>query len=434
VRILLPLLLAACGEPRPRSNPNGSGPKDASPGADVESDAGQGDAGEGDAGGGEVTWYRDVVPIVGASCVMCHRAGGIGPFSMESYDTAAPKAQAMAGAVISGFMPPWTASEECQPHMDARTITDREKGIIVRWAALGAPAGDPDDAPAPPIPETLARVDFEGDIAADYVPSGEDDYRCFAVDLGLSRSEQLVALEIEPGARWMVHHVVLYQANSLQAAAADAAESGPGWTCFGGPGVSTTSPLDSAAVGAWAPGTPVTHYPPGTGVDLTLGNVIVMQVHYHVMNGRTPEPDRSSMKLMFASSPVTSAYVTGVYDATFAIPPPNGTETSYEKTISYTIPISGTLHGVFPHMHLLGRRISLTYTPPGGGNTCLTEIPRWDFEWQQFYFYDVAGGVRLEAGGTLELRCEWARAPGRTVYWGEGSNDEMCIVGLYTTL
>lgn len=395
------------------------------------------DAGLGaDAGAPEVTWHRDVAPIVQDNCINCHRTGGIGPFSMEQYDTAAPKAAAMAGAVLSGYMPPWNASEGCQTHLDARVISDREKGVIARWAELGAPEGDPADGPPPPTFDTLDRIDVEGDPGVDYTPSGEDDYRCFIIDLGLTETEQVVALEILPGVSWMVHHVVLFQANILQAETADAVDPGPGWSCFGGPGVTTTSPFDSAAVGAWAPGTPVTRYPPGTGVNIGAGNVIVMQVHYHPESGAA-EPDRTTVRMKLADAPVTSAWVSSVYDGTFAIPPrdPASPDTLHESTVTWPVTIPGTLFGVFPHMHLLGRRISLRYVPPGGGaSTCLAEVPSWDFEWQQFYFYDRPGGIRLETGGTLEITCAWARpTAGPTIYWGEGSNDEMCIVGLYVT-
>ncbi len=418
------LLISACDGSRGVELPEAD--------AAVDPDAATGDAGTADP---DVTWYRDIVPLVQAQCLSCHRSGGIAPFSMESYQTAAPYARAMAGDVIGGIMPPWPPSEDCQPYLDARRVDDHEKALIVRWADLGAPAGDPADAPPMLPPAALDRVDLEGDPGVEYTPTGADDYRCFVVDLGLTRTQQLVALEIVPGVRWMVHHVVLFQANALEAQAADAVDSGPGWSCFGGPGVAPTSPLDSLAVGAWAPGTPVTHYPAGTGVDLTAGNVIVMQVHYHVTGGRSPEPDRTIVHMQVADAAVTPAYVSSIYNNTFAIPPrdPGGSVLMHSSSVTWPITIPGTLLGVFPHMHLLGRTIHLTYSPPGGAtSTCLANVPSWNFHWQQFYFYDLAGGIRLETGGTLELTCEWERpTDGRTIFWGEGSDDEMCIVGLY---
>jgi hypothetical protein len=446
------IVISGCGDRPVRQRPDATAAGDAgiaSKDAVAEVDASEAidasaavDASMEDAGSGEdagapqdVTWYRDVVPVVQANCIGCHRAGGIAPFSMESYETAAPKAMQMAAWLVAGFMPPWPPSDDCQPYSDARTVTDREKAIVVRWAELGAPEGDPADAPDPIPPDELERIDVEADPGVDYTPSGADDYRCFIVDLGLTETEQLEALEIIPGVRWMVHHVVLFQANAFQAESADANEPGPGWTCFGGPGVGATSPLDSLSVGAWAPGTPVTRYPAGTGIDLGLGNVIVMQVHYHLNGSRPAEADRTTIRMQFAENAVTPAYVSSVYDYYFAIPPrdPNGSVTTYASSVTWPLTIGGRLYGVFPHMHLLGRRIELTYSPPGGGaSTCLSNIPLWQFHWQQFYFYDRAP-IELEVGGTLQLTCEWNRPEEGTIYWGEGSEDEMCIVGLYVT-
>lgn len=442
--MLLGGLAIACSDPEGRpllpdaaSLADASGSTDAGDAEDVGGEA-DGSAPDADAPDPrEITWYRDVVPVVQSRCVGCHHESGVAPFSMESYESAAPWAHAMAYAVFTGYMPPWPPHGDCQSYLDARVLSDREISMITRWAAAGAPAGEPSDAPPPQPPKALDRVDVEADPGVDYTPTRTDDYRCFAVDLGLARREQVVGLEIVPGVPWMVHHVVLFQANAAQAESADALDPGPGWSCFGGPGVAATSATDSLTIGAWAPGTPVARYPEGTGVDLALGNVVVMQVHYHLDGSRPAAPDRTTIRMKLADQPVTSAYVLSIYDYSFAIPPrdPASSQTTYESAVRWPLTLSGTLHGVFPHMHLLGRTIELTYSPPGSSaRTCLADIPVWDFHWQQFYFYDSTG-IRLEAGGALDLRCQWHRPPagGRTVYWGEGSDDEMCIVGLYLT-
>ena len=89
------------------------------------------------------------------------------------------------------------------------------------------------------------------------------------------------------------------------------------------------------------------------------------------------------------------------------------------------------VHAIFPHMHKLGRTLHQELKR-NEETTCLVDVPDWSFDWQQFYFYDAAP-IRLEVGGTLQLTCEWERPIDETVYWGEGSEDEMCIVGLYVT-
>ncbi|PIG97081.1 c-type cytochrome [Deinococcus sp. UR1] len=83
--------------------------------------------------------WADVAPTVEASCASCHRAGGIAPFALESYEQARPMAAAMAEAVRSGQMPPWMPGGRTPPLRYERKLTDQEIGVIVAWAEAGAP-------------------------------------------------------------------------------------------------------------------------------------------------------------------------------------------------------------------------------------------------------------------------------------------------------
>ena len=82
MRLLLPslLLLAACGDDK------------ADPGGD-------------DTSGAEVTWHRDVQPIVAKSCAACHDAGGVGGVELTDYETAKAWSAAMASYVAEDVMP-----------------------------------------------------------------------------------------------------------------------------------------------------------------------------------------------------------------------------------------------------------------------------------------------------------------------------------------
>ncbi len=44
------------------------------------------------------------------------------------------------------------------------------------------------------------------------------------------------------------------------------------------------------------------------------------------------------------------------------------------------------IHDVMPHMHMLGREIKVTVTPPDGTPTTLIAINDWDYNWQETYF------------------------------------------------
>jgi len=88
--------------------------------------------------------------------------------------------------------------------------------------------------------------------------------------------------------------------------------------------------------------------------------------------------------------------------------------------------------GVFPHMHTLGKtmRVELDHA---SRTECLIDVPRWDFNWQQGYFYDhaplVAGG-----GDTVRINCNYdTTTRGTPTMWGEGTMDEMCLAFIYVS-
>ncbi|MDE2906151.1 MAG: hypothetical protein OXQ28_08710, partial [Acidobacteriota bacterium] len=59
------------------------------------------------AAGEEVTFTRDVAPILWKHCVECHRPGSFAPMSLLDYDTAKRYAGVIKRRVQSRLMPPW---------------------------------------------------------------------------------------------------------------------------------------------------------------------------------------------------------------------------------------------------------------------------------------------------------------------------------------
>lgn len=431
----------ACGGGNTTGTGGGSG-GGGSTGGGTASDAGVGGGGGtgtgggssdgggagGGTGGGTVTgptWYKDVQPITRERCEGCHRAGGIGTFSLETYAQAKPMAGAMADAVVAKRMPPWMPDPSCGgPFVGERILTQTEIDTLVQWNQAGAPEGNPADAP----PATdggvpgLPRVDATLTMPEAYTPSAtlSDDYRCFVVDPNLSSAKQAIGYEIQPGIAAEVHHVILYVVNKADALAEDAKDATPGWQCFGGAGITTTG-----ALGAWAPGSGAVLYPSGTGIRIQPGQVLAMQVHYNMAAG-VRVPDQSSVQIMYATSTVTDAYLLPLVANGFQIPP-NSTGYSYSKDFpnNYVIPIK--VWGLLPHMHQLGKRITIT----GGNNECLVDIPHWDFHWQQQYFRPSP--YVLSNGQALTVKCEWDNPTAQSVRWGEGTADEMCFAFIYAT-
>src|SRR5690242_9571687 len=99
--------------------------------------------------GGTVTYYRDVLPILQNHCQSCHRPGHVAPISFMTYKETRPWAEAMKYVVLTKQMPPWFLESPYVPTAAHGLVTPSETETIVRWVELGAPAGDPKDAPPP---------------------------------------------------------------------------------------------------------------------------------------------------------------------------------------------------------------------------------------------------------------------------------------------
>ncbi len=376
------------------------------------------------------TWSKDVLPVVQQRCQGCHTTGGVAPFSLETYGEAASHAASIASLVESRAMPPWKAADACQPLKDSRRLGDSELSVIVAWARGGTPEGDPSQArPNPTALPSLPWVDAELSMSSPYTPSAArpDDYRCFVIDPRLPGERDLIGFDIVPGQRSLVHHVLLYGVARAEAERKDAAEAGPGYTCFGGPG---TEGALGTVYGAWVPGTSATLYPEGTGITMTTDNVIVMQIHYNTSHGgdghsaHTIAPDLTTIKLQLAPGRVGKpALIFPIADLNFTIPPKTS---SYTTSVTFPFPGSATLYGMGPHMHTRGRAITVT-----ADNACLVNVPAWDFNWQQLYQFQTP--LALKPGTRLKLSCTWDNASDKVVRWGEGTDDEMCLNYFYLT-
>ena len=380
-------------------------------------------------------WER-AVPVLEQRCIGCHADGGAAPFSVASHAQAAPWAEAMADAARSRRMPPFLAdnSGSCGTFEAAAWLSEDEIDALAAWAAA---APDP-DAPVPiepqPAPQQqIVAPDRVVDIGAPYTPSqSPDEYRCFVVDPELDADRFLTAYQVVPGDPALVHHVILYTLDSAAAEATaddlDALDAEPGYACYG----SSIVP-ESRPIAAWAPGTPPTAYPDGTGVRLVAGHRLVLQVHYNTA-ARTGS-DQTRIELSLAEGVAKEAFVALLTDTTMSLPPgaPDATHTLELPLGQLGLPLGAFIHGVFPHMHTRGRALRLDLVRAADGSeACAVDVPRWDFAWQQLYFY--RDPLYVDPDDTLRLTCSYdTTGDAEPVPWGEGTGDEMCLVGVVAT-
>ena len=406
----------------------------------VASLPGIGVAGPGTGEGPRVTWSRDIAPILQQHCQGCHRAGDIAPFSLESYSDTYRERKKILRAVEQRKMPPWKPVLGFGEFRDVRRLGDAEIARIRDWVAAGAPEGDPTDAPPPrrwPDMWALGAPDvvLTPEAAFDVPSTDRDLYRCFVIPTSFAEDRYVSAVEVVPGNRKIVHHVLTYIDTTGASVALDRAEPGLGYTCFGGPGFNP-----SGGLGGWAPGARPQANPDGVGLLLPAGARVVMQVHYH-HRGAAIESDRTQVGLHFAKKPVDQRVRSiPVLNRGFEIP---AGAPRHEVRASFTVPAGRNFHaiGIAPHMHLLGREMKVTATYPDGTVHPLIHIGDWDFHWQGTY--DFTAPVALPGGTRIDLVAVYDNSPGnrrnpndppRDVTWGEATTDEMCIAFIRVTV
>jgi len=119
----------------------------------------------------DVTFHKDVEPILQRSCQTCHSPGNIAPISLMGYHDATPFAGTMVKRTSERSMPPWGAfdTDECKPRVpwkDDLRLSDADIAVFDAWNRAGVPEGDPNDAPPAPIVIPL--------VAVRSVPSNEE--------------------------------------------------------------------------------------------------------------------------------------------------------------------------------------------------------------------------------------------------------------------
>ncbi|MEO7145070.1 MAG: thiol-disulfide isomerase, partial [Bryobacteraceae bacterium] len=99
--------------------------------------------------GAQVTYFRDVLPVLEKNCQGCHRPGEAAPMSFLTYDSTRPWAKAIKEAVLSKKMPPWFADPHFGAFANDRRLSAADIHTLAAWADTGAQAGVAADAPKP---------------------------------------------------------------------------------------------------------------------------------------------------------------------------------------------------------------------------------------------------------------------------------------------
>lgn len=389
------------------------------------------------AGEGQVTFNRDVAPILYRSCAPCHRPGEAGPFPLLSYADAKSHARQIAAVTRGRFMPPWLPDPGPLKFSDELRLSEDEISRIQAWVDQGAVEGRPADARLPPhFVEgwQLGKPDLVITAAKPFsLPSsGSDVYWNFVFRAPVDRARWLKAIEIRPGDKRLVHHANVL-VDRQETARQQEKEPGAG---FAGMELTIESEIfdpDSHFL-FWKPGS--TPYVERDGMALRLNKGTDLVLNTHLQPSGKPESIQPSLGLYFTDKPATMhpMLLQLENDRMLNIAPG---DKNFQVTDDFTLPVDVAVLAIYPHAHYLGKDLQALAKLPDGTSKTLIHISNWDLNWQAVYRY--AEPVNLPKGTTISMKFTYdnsednvrnPHSPPQRVLGGNRAVDEMAHLWL----
>lgn len=388
-----------------------------------------------------ITWAKDIAPILYQNCTSCHHEGGAGHGSLVTYQDALSASISIQFQVNAKKMPPWLPDRSYKHFAEERYLTNAQVQKINQWVNAGAPQGNPQDAPQPPVymnQDEITSPDFSARIPEYTIQNNNDVYRCFVIPTNFAQDMFISGIEVVPGNTAVVHHVLVYQDTTGTARQKDIADPGIGYTSIVGVGTDAAN-----LVGSWVPGQKPFFFPNGMGVKLWRGADLVLQIHYP--KNSVNKKDSTKINLKLSSNAATrEVYINpllhhlngaqgGLINGPLNIP------ANQKKTFTARFEnnlAQGSLLAIAPHMHLIGKSVSVFAVSPTNDTLPLIRINDWDFNWQGHYVFQklqvLPIGWKAYAVANYDNTTDNERNPNKqnpqNVSLGEGTEDEMMLV------
>ena len=291
-----------------------------------------------------LTWERDISCIFYSHCTNCHNPKGLA-FDLTTYEQVSTWKNSIKEAVSNKIMPPWTPNPLYKSLAHERNLTNSEIESIVQWIKNGLSQGNTSQTKAPtystiteiPNPDLLLKMPKY------QVPKIRDDlYRCFIISEKITNRAFIKSIEVIPGNKNIVHHVLIYEDTSDEPMRLDALDPSPGYTNFGGIGSNTAK-----LIGGWVPGSSAYSTPSGMGIQIDMGARIVIQVHYPKTGAEQYDSTKVNIKFSTESGirnitiqPILN-HITNI--TTPLKIEPNTVKTFYEKQIIPSFLVAGDI-------------------------------------------------------------------------------------------
>lgn len=355
----------------------------------------------------DVTYHKDIVPLLQNNCRSCHRDGEPGAelfAAFDAYETVAAMASVMLSRIENRLMPPWHASTD--PHNglggfkgDVR-LTEGQIDLFRAWVEQGCPPGKVNDAPSSRAwPDTdswqIGKPDFVFQMPEPYVVPKDrlDEYQFYRVEANFAEDRYIQAIEMKPGNKAVVHHMgAIIGASSLETLSANQALL----KLYGLTGDKVKK------IGDYISGDPFNArtYPQGYALKLPAKHDLFFEMHY-TPTGKDEKPDLSRLGIIWADEKPEHVIETQVFNRKDLRLRPHTHH--YEKTSYYQFSTDVLIHALAPHMHYRGKDFTLfkivNLGTPEETRELVLKIPVYDFNWQRTY--EFVNPLPLKAGEVL---------------------------------
>jgi hypothetical protein len=343
---------------------------------------------------GEVTFTKDVAPILQNRCQSCHREGTFAPMSLLTYEEARPWAKSIKQKVVAREMPPWYIDKNVgvRHFKNDASLTEDEIATIVQWVDAGAPKGNPADMPRPRTFDDSDQWHFDSPDLIVTLPKDQlvpaaasDKWVDVLVDTGLTEDRYIKAIEVKPlkGFR-AVHHVTTSMKHE------DDADG-------------TTDDVQGAFLNEYALGKNADVFPEGAGRLMKAGTKINFNLHLHAIGQDTPA--NVALALKFYPKGYTPKFIETtekVGDPKDLDIPANADNARFDEY--YTLTKPARMISFQPHLHNRGKASCMEAIYPGGRKVeTLSCVSRYQFAWHLVYLYEDDEQPLLPAGTILHM-------------------------------
>ncbi|MEW6126981.1 MAG: cytochrome c [Acidobacteriota bacterium] len=370
----------------------------------------------------KITFTKDVAPIFQRRCEECHRAGGVAPMSLVTFEEARPWARSIKEKIVNREMPPFHATGAIGRYQHDPRLTDEEIATVTKWVDSGAAKGNAKDLPAARIwkddwklgqPDVVVKVQKPFTVKA----RQKDLYVFFVFDYVFPETTWLRSIETRPGNLKAVHHA------NTHVVPANFKVPEEGYIA----GDFDPSARGTVMVSGWAPGVQPIMLAEGTAVMIPKGMKLGIQIHYAPTEKE--QIDQTSVGLYLADGIVKKNLRVLFGDRKDLEVQPG--DANYSLTDKKTFNTDALIRFFHVHMHLRGKSYVIRFTYPDGRVEDVLTVPRYDFNWQRVYLLTepmrVAKGTQVEFIGTYDnsAKNKFNPNPAQVVRWGETTADEM---------